>query len=159
MPSLSWDSHLPIPYIASYRLCNRYKRILIGMPLINPINYRTKEINYTIPLHLPWKWKMMDHSLTSSLDLPASQAACLHTSTVHNKANTEKIKLSNEVWTWKFWFESIRWDNMIGLFFLFISSQYSLASTFTLRWSIPNWQMSAYQEMGVVSCFYNKTKT
>lgn len=32
---------------------------------------------------------------------------------------------------------------MIGLFFLLMSSQYSLARTFTFRWSMPSWQMSA----------------
>jgi hypothetical protein len=37
----------------------------------------------------------------------------------------------------------IRCDKIIGLFFLLMSSQYSLASILTFLWSIPNWQISA----------------
>lgn len=38
---------------------------------------------------------------------------------------------------------SMGWEMMMGLSFRLISSQYSRASMLTLRWSIPNWQMSA----------------
>jgi hypothetical protein len=40
----------------------------------------------------------------------------------------------------------IRCERIIGLFSLLMSSQYSLASTLTFLWSIPNWHMSAYKK-------------
>lgn len=44
----------------------------------------------------------------------------------------------------------IRCDKIIGLFFLLMSVQYSLASTLTFLWSMPNWQMSAYKGKGII---------
>ena len=37
-------------------------------------------------------------------------------------------------------------EMMTGFNFRLVMSQYSLASTFTLRWSMPSWHMSACRE-------------
>lgn len=38
---------------------------------------------------------------------------------------------------------SMWWERMTGLNLILAMSQYSRASMFTLRWSMPSWQMSA----------------
>ena len=46
------------------------------------------------------------------------------------------------------------WDRMTGLNLRLTASQYSRASMFTFRWSVPSWQMSAPRKKMSAHCMH-----
>mmetsp|Transcript_45318 Transcript_45318/g.144215 ORF Transcript_45318/g.144215 Transcript_45318/m.144215 type:complete len:202 (-) Transcript_45318:364-969(-) len=62
-----------------------------------------------------------------------------------------------DIFSWPWSSPMSMWcERMMGLFFLlgFITSQYSRASMFTLRWSMPSWQISALRKKMSAACMH-----